>query len=1208
VLVGISFLAFALSPSGSVAAQSTSGTVIGQVFDSSSKPISDAKVTIVNENNGNARATRTDQTGTYTVPFLVPGIYTITASIAGFSGGPITGFRIPLNFTSALRPPDITLHAITTTQQPPAQPTPQPGPASQSELETLVNTTDPARRGNFPAGQIEALPLGGTTDMRTFDEVAFLLPGVSPPPFTPGVRGPGIGFGIGTAGEFSVNGARARSNNFTVDGSDNNDPDVGVRRQGFITLVPQSIESVQEFQISTLLWDAQGGRNLGSQVNAVSKGGGKRVHGQAYGFFTDSSTNARNFFDYEGGVSRGKNPFTRTQAGFVLGGPVGGGRTQLFGSFEHEQLRSALEQHFATPTIAERDFVKLLARFVSPAPTGFSVVHARPDFPRNVFFVPGPGVGVTPLGRNILSLYPLPNDPGGPYGANTYTEVLPADGDGSVFSFKVTHKLSENTSLNARYNFTDDDRVLPSINRAIHSTIGSAARTQNLSLIADTALSSTLFSQARFSYGRTRLRFPEIPNNPFQFQSASRVLINGQELTSQTGSIGELLIEPYSPVGIDDYTFPQGRVNNTFQYAEAISWNRSGHSVRFGADVRRFQFNSFQDRLYRPLVVFGNGALGFGSFLLSGPNDAPPGEFKQESPTFLLPGVALASLGLPSSVLQTITFSSPDSNIGLRFTEYNFFFNDNWRVKPNFTFDYGLRYEYNSVPREVNGRIETALKLDNIPSSSDSRLNSRQRTDAFNAALDAYRSVLGTRSHIYDGDPNNIVFHAGFAWDPRAKGTMSIRAGLGLYYDTILGAVVSQSRSVFPNEIPVNVVLPFDILNLNNPEFLQVERPPVFLIRPGSGNQFGGQPQDFVPLIGQLLLQNLNGGGLAFVLPAKNLRTPYAEQWHLTLEREIANGYVFSLAYVGTKGTKLTRLTTPNLGPNTTQLISIALQTKAGATTIPLPFGPAVDPDASTSLLRARPIKRLGAIQLFENSANSTYHALQLEARKRYNHGYTFTAAYTWSHAIDDVSDVFSIAGAPILPQDSFNLSLERGNASFDVRHRFAASIIWDLPLWRNSNSRIGGLARGWQIASTFQAHTGQPFTLNLPNDANLDGNLTDRPSTTDGLVFFRGHRRQKVAMAPTSNITDFFTPGRDGFVGRNTVRGDSFVNLDVALSKGFAITDKQRLDFRTEFFNALNRANFGIPIRTLGSPAFGSAVETANPARVVQFALKYSF
>ncbi|HXU10021.1 MAG TPA: hypothetical protein VN743_13575, partial [Blastocatellia bacterium] len=552
---------------------------------------------------------------------------------------------------------------------------------------------------------------------------------------------------------------------------------------------------------------------------------------------------------------------------------------------------------------------------------------------------------------------------------------------------------------------------------------------------------------------------------------------------------------------------------------------------------------------------------------------------------------------------------SPDSNIGLRFTEYNFFFNDNWRVRPNFTFDYGLRYEYNSVPREVNGRIETALKLDSIPSSNDSRLNSRERTNAFNAALDAYRGVLGTRSHIYDGDPNNIVFHAGFAWDPGARGTMSVRAGFGFYYDTILGAVVSQSRSVFPNEIPVNVVLPFDVLNLNNPGFLQVEQPPVFLIRPGSGNQFGGQPQDFVPLIGQLLLQNLNGGGLAFVLPAKNLRTPYAEQWHLTLEREVAKGYFFSAAYVGTKGTKLTRLTTPNLGPNITQLVAIALQTKAGAATLPLPFGPAVDPDASTNLLRARPIQRLGAIQLFENSANSSYHALQLEARKRYNHSYTFTAAYTWSHGIDDVSDVFPIAGAPTLPQDSLNLRLERASSNFDIRHRFATSLIWDLPFYRNT--KTGVMARwcgGWQLASIFQASAGQPFTLNLPVDANLDGNLTDRPSTTDGLMFFGGHRRQKVAIAQGNDVDDFFTFGRAGFVGRNTVRGDSFVNLDVALRKSFAIGDSQRLDFRTEFFNALNRANFGIPIRTLGSPSFGSAVETANPARVVQFALKYSF
>src|SRR5262249_11202692 len=161
---------------------------------------------------------------------------------------------------------------------------------------------------------------GGDSAMRSFDEYAFLTPGVAPPPYTPGVRGPGVGFGIGTAGEFSVNGMRARSNNFTIDGSDNNDPDVGVRRQGFVALVSQSIESIKEFQIATLLWDAELGRNFGSEVNAVSKDGGNKFHGQVYGFLTDSRLNARNFFDDLGD----KPPFTRTQAGFIIGGPIAG--------------------------------------------------------------------------------------------------------------------------------------------------------------------------------------------------------------------------------------------------------------------------------------------------------------------------------------------------------------------------------------------------------------------------------------------------------------------------------------------------------------------------------------------------------------------------------------------------------------------------------------------------------------------------------------------------------------------------------------------------------------------------------------------------------------------------------------------------------------------------------------------------------------------
>jgi hypothetical protein len=251
----------------------------------------------------------------------------------------------------------------------------------------------------------------------------------------------------------------------------------------------------------------------------------------------------------------------------------------------------------------------------------------------------------------------------------------------------------------------------------------------------------------------------------------------------------------------------------------------------------------------------------------------------------------------------------------------------------------------------------------------------------------------------------------------------------------------------------------------------------------------------------------------------------------------------------------------------------------------------------------------LGSYRVFENSAASNYHALQLEARKRFSHGYAFTVAYTWSHAIDDVSDVFPIAGAPVLPADHTNLRLERADAGYDVRHRFAASVIWDLPFWRGATSADMDDAAfwlgGWQISSIAQGNTGQPFTLNLPIDINLDGNLTDRPATENGLIFLDEHGPERVRIAEGVTGVEFLGPGS---IGRNTVRGDGFVNVDLSVNKLFRFSDTQRLELRTEMFNVLNRANYGLPIRVLANPGFGSAVETASPARVIQFALKYSF
>lgn len=1221
-------LSFLIAPS--TWAQTTSGTLVGTVYKPTGEPLAGAQVRVVNELNGNSRATITAADGSYRVPFMPPGRYTIRASFTGFTDSQITGFPIPLNSTTNLVPP-ITLGATggATPTGPVGGPVtgPTPGAAPEGEQRaSLVNTNDATRRGNFSREQVESLPLGGTTDTRTFDELALLVPGVAPAPYVPGVRGPGVGFGIGTAGQFSVNGARARSNNFTVDGSDNNDPDVGVRRQGFVALVPQSIESVQEFQLSTLLWDAEAGRNVGAQVNAVSKSGGNELHGVAYGFFTDSSLNARNAFDFTGGASGGESPYTRLQSGIVIGGPIERDQTQFLLSYERLEINGAVEQHFSTPTLADRRFLGL---------PSFAVLRPFPGIGADIGF-DSQGLPSTPIGTNIYSLYPTPNNPQGPYGLNNYTETLPASGNGNVFSFKVTHRFNDDNILNVRYNFTNDDRVLPSVNRAIRSTINSETTTNNVSVIFDTGLTPNLFNQARFSYGRTVLDFPEHPQGPFNLRSSSVVGINtpGGPLafTSDTFDIGQLHIEPFSPVGVDVFTFPQGRKNNTFQFADSLSWTVGSHAMKFGADIRHNMLDSFQDRNYRPLVTFGNGVQSFGQLTLTGNPDFPFG-FAPISPEIAnlvpLSGAQLASFGAPSSLFQVITLGPPDSSIDLRFTEYNFFFNDTWRIRPNFVLDYGVRYEYNSVPSEADNKIEDALAFNNVPGPGGSQFDSPVRDFFYQGAVGALRDLYGGRTSIYDNDPNNFGPHVGFAWDPWSNGRTSVRGGYGIYYDSILGAVVSQSRNVFPNEIPINVSPDFlgtDIFNLPNPAVLAIRDAQgnvlVNLIAPGSTNQFGGSDADFAALIGQVVLQNFNTAGISVTLPEKNLATPYVQQYHLTLEQQLWGDFVFSVGYVGTKGTKLTRLVTPNLGPNVTPFLPVAIALPG----TPYTSGPPlVVADRVSAILRPRPQPFLGAIQIFENSAASNYHALQVEARKRYSQGYTFTFAYTWSHAIDDLSDVFPIAGASNLPQNTFDLRQERADANFDIRHRFAASAIWDLPIYRdNAGADIGSaewFLGGWQLSTIAQGNTGQPFTLAIPFDGNLDGNLTDRPLTANGLTFLDAHGPTRVTLDENTPISDHvgftfdFTSdgfpilfGSDGSIGRNTVRADGIVNWDIALNKRFRFTETQNLEFRTEVFNLLNRTNYGIPIRTLFNPGFGSSVETALPNRIIQFALKYSF
>lgn len=1296
------------------------GTLIGRVLEQTGAPMPGVLIRVTNLETGNVRASRTNAQGEYRFVFLPLGRYSMQVIKEGFivSQPAKEPIKVQLNRTIEVMPDIILAPAVVAVAPPPPPPPAPPGGESPG---LLVNRIDPSRRFNFDSAQLRALPLPGS---RTFDDLAFLAPGVAPAPEVRGAAGPGIGAGIGTAGQFSVNGLRARSNNFTVDGASNNDEDVGVRRQGFVVLTSQSVESVGELQIITQLWDAEQGRNFGSQINAVSRAGSNAWHGSIYGFFSDDALNARDFFDYtakpgaetqlfatvvesyENGepinpvrvpvirytnptdpedrkpvflpnLSGGENRFGRQQLGGNLSFPVAKDRTFAFGSFERLRTRADQEMHFAVPTVSERGFL-------NSGGSGFCFNPCTEFTSLNPTFIAGDAV---------FSLFPFPNNPAGPYGENTLTRVLPANGDGTIISLRVDHQFQSvtgvaNHQLTGRYNFAADERQIPAVGGAISSGIEPDVRAQNLSIFHNSQLGSRLSNQFRTSFGRTRLRFNELrdpqlaaskdlPQNPLLLNAA--LLVNtSNPLTDRAtyqlldlqrdsaeehlGTVGQVAISPYSPVGLDVTLFPQGRVNNTYQFADTVAWTRGRHAFRFGADLQRTQLNSFLDRDYRAKVHFGGtpdlsglsvfdpiftpGSVLFRDLSQSGPT---PGYFR---------GADLAALALPTAITQSLrTDSPPDASIGLRFWQLNFFATDQWRVSPGLSLSFGLRYEYNTVPRDAQRRIEDSFNFAVSPpadpntricfvfSSPCSQLFPASELNAsFASTLAELQRFLGGRESIYDPDRNNFSPHFGFSWDPwrgtAQAGKMVVRGGASINYDLLIGNLVSQSRNVYPNFLPLNIdsntfasVRDFFFggqtgpIGLFNPLFFGVNvrqngQSQIYgLISEGTLNRLGTPGDLFTEISGLLFsprpvtqsgLVFTSGGGLAFTLPDRELRTPYAIHYNLQFEREFGNTWLINLAYVGTRGAKLTRFRTPNGGPNsnTLPLDPFGFTELFGRPLVPT--ATAIAPGSRISeRIFSRPNPRLGAYTVFDSSAGSSYHAFQSSIDKRFSRGFQFTAAYTWSHAIDEVSDLFDLAGAFALPQDDRNLDAERGSANFDLRHRFSASLVAELPFLRwlgGRGSTNHRLLDGWQLSVITTHQTGQPFTVNSSLDVNLDGNLTDRLDRIAGIGGGR-ERRELLRLLPGTKTLDLLPAvGESGRIGRNTFRADAFHQTDLALLKNIRLRGEQSITLRVEVFNLWNRAQFAIPVRILEAPSFGSSVETRSSARQIQFALKYLF
>lgn len=1113
---------------------------------------------------------------------------------------------------------------------------------------------DGRRSGSFSETDVTALPLGGSTLTRTFDELALLLPGVAPPPQTLGsVAGPGQGSGVGSSGQFAVNGLRSRANNFTVDGSDNNDEDIGVRRQGFLSLVPQPLESIREYQAITLMAPAQFGRNFGANVNAVSKSGGNQVHGNLYGFFNSSQLNARNRFDTANGgnlvpvtaasgrpvfldgqplqvrnQSGGEDSFTLGKVGGTLGGPLRRESTFYFFSAEGQLINATKEENFAVPSVEQRGIFGSGATGVSGNPLGAG--FAGQTRPTNAG------------GNSFFSLFPFANNPTGIYGANTYTQVLPASGRGVVASAKIDHNFNlggRTQSLSGRYNFTDDKREVSKTGEAIFSTLEPKVRAQNFSFVFNSQLNgaesrSQMFNQVRFSYGRTRLRFLEVrpctatdaaysndcllpsdlaPNRPFLINRRSienltvpagtttglaasaqqqqivdyrTVTFNRRPIHTEEdlGLLGQIQIAGFNPLGVDVTNFPQTRVNNTYQLADVLTWRIGDHAMAFGTDIRRSELHSNLPRVTRPYVTF---------------NGAPPALvnrfFKPED---------LASTGVPSNFYLTlsnsgITPAAVAADLSLRFYQYNFFAQDDWRILPNLSLAYGVRYEANTVPHEVNSRIEQTFN------------------DPALGLIPGLQSIIQNRDELFEQDRNNFAPRASLAYSPNWLGkdrTTVLRGGFGVFFDQVLGAVVSQSRNVYPTFLTLNFGGLFAdreevLLSYVNPATTSIQGVP--LVR--NGNQLN------LPLnasLIQILNQNFPPAFSA-TLPDPRLETPNAFHYTFAFEQQLSRELTFSFAYVGTNGRNLLRFTTPNLGPGT-NILPTAFAAEGdeplvfGRICIPFVGGTVRPPVASLNqqqqqVCGRRPIPDIGAVNIFTTTGSSRYDSFQFELRGRFFQALQLQASYVFSSARDDVSEAFDLAGASALPQNSRSFEGERAAANFDTPNRGTFAAIYDPGDLKDKLSKMGWLLSGVQVAAIGRFQSGQPFTVNSVYDVNLDGNLTDRLNSTNGLLV-TNDGRQPIIVQSTNPQSLLAATGRDGQLGRNSFRAGGLIEFDLAISKAFSFSGTKRIRIRADFFNLFNRANYAIPVRMLEAPGFGRAVNTLTPGFRLQLGLKFEF
>jgi hypothetical protein len=816
------------------------------------------------------------------------------------------------------------------------------------------------------------------------------------------------------------------------------------------------------------------------------------------------------------------------------------------------------------------------------------------------------GYGISPTISQILSLYPDPNGPA----VDQFRGELFFPSSSRYDARNLTAKLDQHfgdkhiLSIHSAYDQSKDpngshDDFLPGI-----GATGFQAHTFLAGASLTSTLSSTLVNQAKFAFNKADI--------PFNCGGLDKLNIGAVDQYGRPRDFSLPDVAGFGCLSLFDSN-GQDRKTGTWSWGDNLSWVKGAHTFKMGGDVRWVYedgFNSFTSRSTVTLQPFGD--FGY-STIVANSNHAQPcdpfgyfgpiptdkyencGTDADGNPDFVFQDMANMLIGVMDTETQSQFFDkagnrTADDMRRFRQHEYDVYFQDSWKIRQNLTLNFGLRYQFNGVPFEVNNNLSNLFQNASGP-APDVLDPATPGCSPSLATCTGFTFTLvgpGTGHLLYDNNFNNFEPRLGFAWDPFRDGKTSVRGALGIFHDRVFGNLFGNATSNAPfQQTPISQ--PFDQPeNVGLPTTVQTSTHSI----DGSCDPDCGS--EFFPTI-----------------IAKHFPLPYTTSWNFGIQRELFRNLTVDLNYVGNRGFHQFRV----VDGNPPQPALVAANLAANTDPEQLTFsnlwfgGPGVLSVHNTAFFSAA---------LNEAIGNSWYHGLQANVNKRFSRGFQVQAAYTYAHAIDDFSDplVASEKTNRTFPRNSYALFNERGNSGFDIRHRLVVNYAWDLPVGRGraylSSGFLGKVLEGWQWAGITTLQSGHPFDLFGNRDSEHTG-LSSRLDLVGDPSLPSGHPKNQTGVnIDAFQLADY---GRAGTVGKNHFFGPGYNNWDMVMSKDTTITERVKLQFRTEVFNVFNRTQFGQPGNLIQSPGtFGfsndtvSRADATTSARQMQFGLKLLF